>query len=583
MSFTGSVGQFRRGILASPAVAVVPVLLLAAACGSGMEPASPKSSKSAAAISTSTPSRKSRTIRVPEDQPTIAAAMAAARAGDTVKLDPGTYRETLVLKTGVHVVGGPSTIDATGLEHGIYADTSVTCCASVEQITVQNASDNGVTLDGAKGVQISNCAIRACGVLEESAGLRMDGKAQASIDNSEFSGSGGAGMILVDSALSLSHSRLFSNLGEGLVSLGSKTSLTSNVANGNAGPGFLIRDGSVATVVSNQLGQNDIGVEIDGVGDTPLPSAAQLEDNVITGNRIGVYVYLGSSASLERNVFENNFTYGVLLEHGSAAVLTQNQIRGSPDGAVYVIAGAFFADQQRSTVHLEENAFIGNGPGLLISNSDALSEGDQFENNGSGIFAAYGASVVATGGTIVGSTFSGVYASDPAQFCANDDCSLQTQPVVSTVRVSLVRMRVEGNSGDAVTAWGSKFRVDASSLSGNGTGVNAFSGADFQLNDGTLQHLDVPGSVAVRNSKISGNNSWGAIVSGGSTLDLGSAAGGFNSIVGNASGAVANNTLPMATVNAERNWWGTANPTAISAMVSGGPVDFVPFLTSPPP
>jgi uncharacterized membrane protein len=47
MSFTGSFGQVRRGILASPAFVVAPLLLLAAACGTGMEPASPKSSESA--------------------------------------------------------------------------------------------------------------------------------------------------------------------------------------------------------------------------------------------------------------------------------------------------------------------------------------------------------------------------------------------------------------------------------------------------------------------------------------------------------------------------------------------------------
>jgi probable HAF family extracellular repeat protein len=54
MSSIGSVGQVRRGILASPAFVVVPLLLLAAACGSGVEPASPKPSESAALSSSST-------------------------------------------------------------------------------------------------------------------------------------------------------------------------------------------------------------------------------------------------------------------------------------------------------------------------------------------------------------------------------------------------------------------------------------------------------------------------------------------------------------------------------------------------
>jgi probable HAF family extracellular repeat protein len=54
MSFTGSVGPVvRRGILASAAFVVAPLLLLAAACGSGLESAGPKAPESAAVSSSS--------------------------------------------------------------------------------------------------------------------------------------------------------------------------------------------------------------------------------------------------------------------------------------------------------------------------------------------------------------------------------------------------------------------------------------------------------------------------------------------------------------------------------------------------
>jgi probable HAF family extracellular repeat protein len=54
-SFVGNVGQVRRGSLASPALVVAPLLLLAAACGSGVENANSRTSDSAALSS----SRKS--------------------------------------------------------------------------------------------------------------------------------------------------------------------------------------------------------------------------------------------------------------------------------------------------------------------------------------------------------------------------------------------------------------------------------------------------------------------------------------------------------------------------------------------
>jgi hypothetical protein len=54
MSFSGSIGLVvRRGILASPAFVVAPLLLLAAACGSGMENPIPKAAESAGLSSSS--------------------------------------------------------------------------------------------------------------------------------------------------------------------------------------------------------------------------------------------------------------------------------------------------------------------------------------------------------------------------------------------------------------------------------------------------------------------------------------------------------------------------------------------------
>jgi hypothetical protein len=72
-----------------------------------------------------------------------------------------------------------------------------------------------------------------------------------------------------------------------------------------------------------------------------------------------------------------------------------------------------------------------------------------------------------------------------------------------------------------------------------------------------------------------------AIVKGQSVLDLGTGSVGNNSVVGNGGRGVVNETSPLAAVSAEGNWWGTTDPGTIAALMSG-PVDFVPFLTSPP-
>ena len=445
-------------------------------------------------------STKSRVIRVPEDQPTIAAAMAAAQPGDTVKLAAGTYKETLVLKNGVRVVGGPSTLDATGLDNGIVGDASVTSGASVEGLTVQNSTYQGVYIGGSKGVRLSNCIIRASGIESQSAGLRSDA-AQLSIENSEISGSGGAGIRVITSDLNLKGSRIFGNAGAGLRAEESKAAVTNNVMERNAGAGTRITHGSTATVLGNQLSGNSLGVRIDA-GDDPAD-------------------YRASSARVENNVMTGNVAYGVFVDQGSSANLERNEITGSPDTGVLVSGGYDPGNQQRCSVHLDQNNIIGNGTGLQIFNSDATSEGDRFEQNGIGILAAFGASVAASDGSVLGSGAQGVFARDALEyfFCGNDDCTV-TQLAVATVHVSLERMRVENSGASGVTAWGSMVKVSDSSLRGNVDGVFAFSGSDYQLGDGVIHHLETPGTVNVEGSQLEGNSNNGAFEYGISALKV---------------------------------------------------------------
>ena len=164
----------------------------------------------------------------------------------------------------MHVVGGPSTIDATGLDNGIVGDASVTSGALVEQLTVQNSTYQGVYIGGSKGVRLLNCTIHASGIESQSAGLRSD-DAQFSIENSEVSGSGGAGIRVVTSDLTLKGSHVVGNAGAGLRAEDSKAAVVNNVMEKNAGAGTRITHGSTATQIlaRNQLNGNNLGVRIE--------------------------------------------------------------------------------------------------------------------------------------------------------------------------------------------------------------------------------------------------------------------------------------------------------------------------------
>ena len=754
-----------------------------AACGpSGVQSPAPTASAQSAEVGASALSAKGRVIRVPADQPTIAAAMAVARAGDTVKLDPGTYKETLVLKTGVRVVGGPSTIDATGLDNGIVGDASVTSGASVEQLTVQNSTYQGVYIGGSKGVRLSNCTIRACGVESGSAGLRTD-DAQLSIENSEISGSGGAGIRVVTTDLTLIDSQshdnpfaglraddstiilrrnvvkqngggvilnhgvtamlegnhLLDNRGSGVAAYAgsdesdqvrSRLRMTGNTSTGNVlglellnsdassfedqfdrngfgilagfGANLSARNGSASSNSDSGLWARDlieyffcenedcsltkavsatVRYDLDGLRmennvyaglnvapggdgkvtgcifrgndfgtiatsgldyqlgdgvlrhiDVPVKlqiesslaeqnritgyhamfhsdlrltqsiaranvaqgvvatdgASATLQENQITSNTgAGVLIQNGSSARIEHNVVSDGGGDGVLIVHGATAVLESNRLERNHYTGAAVLGGYDLFDQARSTARLNANRSSGNGGGIYVYGSDLVEEADQLEDNQWGLVVAFGASVSSSNGAIRGSQYTGVVAQNALDFfCANEDCT-RRQLGVAPTSVTLKGMRVEENrnaglqglAGARVTVRDSRFEGNGAVFTGGGIQVN--SNWAYDLGDGVVRYIDIPGSVEVRGSEILRNVGSGALLLGNSTLDLGTASRGANSFAGNAPFAVVNASTAQAPLPAESNWWGTADRAAIAALMSG-PVDFVPFLMSPP-
>lgn len=74
------------------------------------------------------------TLRVPQDYPTITAAIAAARAGDRIKVDPGVYREQVVIDK-------PLTLEGTSPELTIIDGERSTSLPALGQVRVVAAGD----------------------------------------------------------------------------------------------------------------------------------------------------------------------------------------------------------------------------------------------------------------------------------------------------------------------------------------------------------------------------------------------------------------------------------------------------------
>jgi len=546
----------------------IPILLAAGllACGGGATPGTAVEQQAASGA------KGPRVIRVPQDQPTIAAAMAAAAPGDTVKLAPGTYRETLALRTGVKVVGGPSTIDATGLDHGITADPPVKD-ATVTNLIIQGSTGSGIVVTGAE-VRLRQVTARAAGF---SGLLTLDG-ARVRLSNCDFSGNGTRGLNVNFSEVEVEDSRVLDNGAAGIGMAASAVTVSGSLLRGNGGAGNVrVSYGSTARLEQNQIVGGGNGVFLDAGDDPadPRPATATLEANQISSAAgHGIAILDGSTAKASHCSVQGNGGDGVHVEHGSSARLEQNRIVGNGAGVV-VHGGSDPVDQRRSSAHLEGNVSTGGAVGLQVINSDVVSDGDDFDGNVSfGILAAFGADVRASGGSISGNGSHGLWSMDVpfGFFCADPDCTAFLTPQ-ATVHVALDGMQAAENGGIGVVAQpGGAVSIRRSAILRNrDNGLFGNSGAE-----------GIHGSMLVRQTRIEGNAGWCAIASGDSALDLGSGAGGFNTCVGNGNaGGVANTTTSQSPIPAEGNWWGTTDAAAIAAMMFG-PVDFVPFLAAAP-
>ena len=107
------------------------------------------------------------TIRVPQDQPTITAGVAAAQNGDTVAVSSGTYDETNIQITHAITLTsltGPTNtiIDCQHLGRGLVINNATSAKVSIIGFTIQNAQIPNYEGGAAIHVPSGKCDISGC-------------------------------------------------------------------------------------------------------------------------------------------------------------------------------------------------------------------------------------------------------------------------------------------------------------------------------------------------------------------------------------------------------------------------------------
>jgi parallel beta-helix repeat protein len=319
------------------------------------------------------------TLRVGASEPyhTIQAAVNAARPGDAILVDPGTYQE--------QVVFGPTKSSIT-LQ-------SVQPLAAVIQAPAVMASPKAIVEDrGARNVTVDGFTITGPGggpVDSLEFGIRVDTQGSMTItDNhithihdSPFGGSqNGVGIFVGQSSSATISRNTIDNYQKGgivVIGPGSSAGIDHNTVQG-VGPtaviaqnGIQVSNGAGATIDSNNISQNIfISPSTAAVG-ILLFSASQVivSHNTVSQNDVGIYVLGtpggGGQASITNNQISGSTEDGIDLDGATGVQVTGNTVTNSGADGI-----ALFDNAMNNSI--SSNQSSGNGHDGIFVDSGSV-------------------------------------------------------------------------------------------------------------------------------------------------------------------------------------------------------------------
>ncbi|MGB1937015.1 MAG: right-handed parallel beta-helix repeat-containing protein [Akkermansiaceae bacterium] len=279
-----------------------------------------------------------RALRVPQDYPTIPAAIVAARPRDIIRVAAGKYTEPLYIDRPIKLMGSPEGHTVIELPATEAAMITVTPTAigthisgfELRHVGFDHSKDrfSGITIQ-AKDTTVSSCTIvrtaghgiavleggqgkiRGCKILEagwdgisvygeQSAAEISDTLCQNNIQHGIGFWQGGSGMVTNTKALK--------NGLCGIVAMGAGTStnLGSNVCSGNREAGILISEGVSAKLTANTCEQNLLsGIVARGQGTEIAMNGnvtnANRQAGILTHDGVKVHEFAGNQANDNRS------------------------------------------------------------------------------------------------------------------------------------------------------------------------------------------------------------------------------------------------------------------------------------------
>jgi serine/threonine protein kinase len=308
---------------------------------------------------------------VPDEFPTIQAAINSVQAGETITLRPGVYRESITLKEGVRIVGEKTDACRIVPPEGAAA---LVFARGVRQCIVEN-----LTLDGS---EVADRTARSDGIAISDAEITVSGCI--------IRGMSGTGIVVhgTDTAAEISANRIENNGLHGILLLrtGSTVALRRNEIRQSKGAGIAFNEGATGLAEENVCEQNgDSGILAAGVATAP-----SLQSNRCNHNENHGISFMGAArGSVAGNTCDENGESGLAgIGEGTAPEFVKNTARRNTRYGIYIATGA---DGDATGNLCEANHLSGIGI-TGTSTRPALSGNQLVRNQKFGIESSNGAS-----------------------------------------------------------------------------------------------------------------------------------------------------------------------------------------------
>jgi len=294
-----------------------------------------------------------KTRRVPQDYPTIQAAIDAAKKGDIIQVSAGIYYENVVINKEIQLVGAnkdTTIIDGKQVGNVIHVQTSA---VTITGFTIRNGN-NGIRVMGTIG------SINITGNI---------------IKNNRYG---------------------ISLLGDDV------TPTTNNIITRNTFQNNSNVSLSISFGVSNTISENDISGSAYGMK-LSMANATTISDNLLTSNSYGIYVSRCTGNNVLNNIgIDNSFgmyvlysddilirdnnvsgsTYGIQLFESHGNTILCNNVSYNPSYSIYLAYS--------NTNNVTSNTVSQNDWGLTLYNSSSNTfEGNTVSYNTFGIATTY--------------------------------------------------------------------------------------------------------------------------------------------------------------------------------------------------